>query len=303
VSAAKNRYQFVHKLAAGGTSEVFLARDTISGGRPVAIKRLFGHFAGKSDLVARFRHEAFVLAHLRHPGIPALYEARCEAEQPWLVMDYVPGVDFGRMMSSGRIPRECALAATFALLGALAHAHSCCDTQGRSLRVVHRDVTPSNLLIANTGTVTLIDFGLATSTALTEESPGTLRGTPGYLAPEAITSEAPVDLRADLFAAGVMLYEATVGARLFTGNVVQVMNATAEARVPRLTAIRSDYPPALESVVLRALARRPEDRYSSAEEMAAELADAARRAGWSASPESLGRLARATSVPQGATND
>ena len=292
MTTGHDRYQFVRRLTAGGTSEIFLAYDMAADGRPVALKRLFGNLAAEPSIAARFRHEAFLLAQLCHPAIPVLHEACCEGNQPYLTMAYIPSVDLATLLASECLPPGCALAAVFALLNALGHVHARRDPDGHWLRVVHRDVAPSNVLITEAGTVALVDFGLATSTALADTSPGVFTGTAGYLAPEAITGEAPVDLRADLFAAGIVLYEATVGTRLFPGNKLQAMHSATESRVPYPSEIRPDYPRAVEAVVLKALARMPEDRYASAEEMADDLARAARTVGWSASLKALGNLVR-----------
>jgi serine/threonine protein kinase len=172
------------------------------------------------------------------------------------------------------------------LLDALHHVHTRRGDSDAPLGFVHRDVTPSNILVTADGAVALIDFGLSTSAARSRLAPAPAAGTPGYVAPETFTQEPP-DGRVDVFAAGAILYELTVGARAHPGNRLQAMHSTVEMPAPRPSAAVVGYPRALEEVVLTALARRPDERYASAEQMADHLTRAARAEGIVPSRETL----------------
>lgn len=274
------RYEIVRKIAAGGMCEIFLARDRAIEGvaRPVALKRLFPEHAAQPSAVNMLRHEARVLAQLAHPGVPHVYELGRDGSSCYLAMEFVPGLDMAAMAKGGTLPIDLAITIVIQLLEALAHTHARRDAAGRWLQIVHRDVAPANVLVGPEGTVKLVDFGVATSNARPDE-PGTIRGTPGYIAPEAVTGEAPVDHRADLFAVGVLLYEATLGHRLFAGNHVQIMNAVVQGDVTRPSALDPDYPLLVEEVIMQALAREPWARFASAGEMAAHLEAAAYASG------------------------
>lgn len=282
------RYPVVRKLATGGTSEVFLGRRPEGG--PVALKRLFPHYAAHPAMAAMFQHEARVLAAMDHPAIPRALAHGRDGSTWFLAMEHVPGVDLATLVRAGPLPLEAALAAVLQLLEALDHAHSRRDEEGVPLALVHRDVTAANVLVTRDGAAKLIDFGLAVSRCHPGEPGGSLRGTVGYVAPEAITGESTVDARADLFAAGVVLYELTTGVRPFRGSVLEVMHAVVEGETPSPASERVGYPAALARVVQRALARWPEERFASALEMGEAVAAAARASGCVPSRAALGAV-------------
>jgi serine/threonine protein kinase len=286
-------YSVLESLATGGMAEVFLARDDSDSDNnsdgheaapPVVVKRLFRHYAAQPTVAAMFRHEAQVLGVLAHATFPRLLaHGRDDDGVPFIAMERITGrpISEGSDDGSSTMPLAAAVALVLALLDGLAYAHARCDAAGSPLRIVHRDVTPANVLATADGRVALIDFGVATSALADggDASPGALRGSAGYLAPEAITGDAPVDHRADLFAVGVLLYETTLGVRLFPGGALAAMHAITRGDVPPPTARVPGYPRELERVVLRALARLPGERYASASEMTAHLAAAARACG------------------------
>lgn len=291
------RYIVERKLASGGMSEVFLARDAsaVEIARPVALKRLFPNLAAHPVIVELFRHEARLLAAMAHPLVPHVYDFGRDGPTWFLAMEYIPGVTLDTLAPPGApLPLEHAITIGLQLLEGLAHVHARQDTNGRPLQVIHRDVTSGNVLVTDDGVVRLIDFGIATSTFLRpRDASGALRGTMAYLPPEVITGEGPMDHRVDLFSVGVVLYEITTGARPFAGNSLETMQAIVECAPLPPSRLRPGYPEALEQVILRALAKRPEQRFDSALAMAEQLRRVALVCGWVPSWSALGAFVRA----------
>jgi eukaryotic-like serine/threonine-protein kinase len=264
-----SHYRIEDRLGAGGMGVVYLARD-LALGRLAALKLL----PAESDPAARQRllREAQACARLQHPGIATYYEAGDEGGEVFVAMEYVRGRTLRDVLRDGPLSPERALAVGGTLLEALAHAHAA--------GVLHRDVKPENVMIADDGRVKLLDFGLAkrlapegqgvdqpTLSLLTTE--GAIVGTPGFLAPEQLRGDA-VDERVDLFAVGALLYEAVAGAPAFPGATPMArVAATLSASPAPLAPARG--PAGIERVLARALAREPERRYASAGEFLADL--------------------------------
>ncbi len=249
-------------LATGGMCEILLARD---GSRRVVVKRLHAHLRSDERMRAMFAHEAKLLGTLRHPCVPSLYEYDGDEANPALAMEYFDGVLLHTWTSTGRAmaPNE-AVACVVQLLEGLEHIHRATDAAGAPLEIVHRDVSPANILLATDGTVKLLDFGIATSRELPADAAGSSRGTAGYMAPEVIAGDA-VDARADVFCVGVILHELIVGRRLFGGDRLNAMRATMENAIapPSVAAANAALVP-LDAVMLRVLARDPRDRWPDA---------------------------------------
>jgi serine/threonine protein kinase len=242
----------------------------------VVLKRLHRHCAADPDLVDMFRHEARILAALDHPGILRLVELAPDRGSWMQVLERVDGLDLlGLMTRAKELPLALGVEVVRQLLGALGHAHTRAYANGPPLQVVHRDIAPGNVMVARDGTIKLLDFGIATSLWRPDPDRGRMKGTRGYLSPEAITGEHEVDARSDLFAVGVLLYELTTHRRLFQGSPVVVMAAIAEGPTPSPARAVPGYPPALDLVVRRALARVPTLRFESAAAMSHALEDAA----------------------------
>ncbi len=254
-----NRYRLEAELGRGGMGMVYRAHDTLLD-RPVAIKVL-GEAGGGTEGRLRLMREAQAVAKLDHPHIVPVYDAGEIDGTPFIVMQLVAGQT---LHEAGRLPVPQIIALASQLCAALGHAHQ----RG----VVHRDVKPENVLIAPNGAAQLMDFGLAHSQSasrLTQEE--TLMGTPVYLAPEQILGQ-PVDGRADLYALGVILYELTAGRLPFMGDdVLGVLSQHLHTPPDSPRAHRADLPPALDALIVRLLAKRPEDRPASAEEVRAVL--------------------------------
>jgi len=256
-----SHYHIEDRLGAGGMGVVYLARD-LALGRMVALKVLPEGFA--PDLRERLMREARASARLQHPCIATFHEAGDDDGVAWMAIEYVRGRTLRRRLAEGPLALEQALAVTGSLLEALAHAHAA--------GVLHRDVKPENVMLAEGGGVKLLDFGLAkhlvpeaegadraTLTLIT--SAGAITGTPGYLAPEQIRGET-ADARADLFAVGAVLYESLTGAAAFPGaNPMARLGATLSRDPAPLPAALPD---GLARVVTQALARDPDERPASA---------------------------------------
>ena len=259
-------YEIHSHLGTGGMGEVYRATDTRLD-RTVAIKVLPGHVANDPDLRQRFEREARAASSLNHPHICTLYDIGRQDSLDFLVMEYLEGETLADRLAREPFPLGDAVQAGLAILGALEALHR------RGL--VHRDIKPSNLFLTPHG-VKLLDFGLArpirpdlapTGAKLT--LPGKMVGTPQYMAPEALTGQ-PVDARADLFAAGALLYEMLTAKPPFMGEAIaQVIHAITHENPPVLSG--SAAIAAVDRVIHRALAKKPEDRYQTAEAMAHDL--------------------------------
>ncbi len=281
------RYELEEEIASGGMGTVWRARDEVLG-RPVAVKVLHERLVAEPGLLDRFRLEAVAAARLSHPAVVRVFDTGIDERVCYIVMELFEGRTLETMLADRRRlePDEAVRIVGSALLG-LGHAHR----QG----VVHRDVKPGNILIDRDGFVKVTDFGIAKAALAGEDltTTGNLLGTAGYLAPEQVTG-GPVDARTDLYAAGIVLYEALTGRTPFRGGT-HIATATARLTTdpvpPR--ALRSGIPRELNQAVMRALAREPDERYRSAEEMGAALGEAVPTAARPAPPARDGGADRA----------
>jgi serine/threonine protein kinase len=271
------RYELLHKIAAGGMAEIFLARQWGQGGffRDVVIKRLFPHYAEHDHALRMFQDEARLLSELSHPNIPQVYDLGYADGYWYLAMEHVNGAtlaDLCRTAAKAQKPMPLAVAIGIVsqVCLALHHAHERRDREGQQLRIVHRDVTPQNILISHDAVVKVLDFGVAQSSARVDTDAGAVRGTYAYMGPEQVRGR-PLDKRADVFAAGVILYELTTGRRLFRGSDVEIMTSIVERDVQRPSAHIANYPPELEQIVLQALSRDRGKRTTSAGHLALSL--------------------------------
>jgi eukaryotic-like serine/threonine-protein kinase len=271
------RYELLHKIAAGGMAEVFLARQWGQGGffRDVVIKRLFPHYAEHEHALRMFQDEARLLGELSHPNIPQAYDLGYSDGFWYLAMEHVGGVTLTDLCrTAAKLQRPMPLAVAIGIVSqvciALHHAHERRDREGKALRIVHRDVTPHNIIITHDAVVKVLDFGVAQTSARVDTDAGAVRGTYAYMGPEQVRGK-PLDKRADVFALGVILYELTTGRRLFRGSDVEIMTAIVERDVIPPSRHVPNYPPELEQIVLQALARDRSRRTASAAHLALSL--------------------------------
>ncbi|MCB9620895.1 MAG: protein kinase [Sandaracinus sp.] len=287
------RYELLRKIAAGGMAEIYLARHWGEGGffRDVVIKRLFTNLAEHPTTLRMFQTEARLLAHLAHPNIPQVFDLGF-AEGTWfLTMEYVDGMNVADVWRKGVrarqvMPLHVTLGIVLQVCEALHHAHEASDKAGRPLRIVHRDVTPQNIMLTRDGVAKLMDFGVAKTDARADTEAGTVKGTFSYMAPEQVRGRG-VDRRADVFALGVILYELTTGARLFRGTDVQVMTQIVEQDAPAPSTRMPEYPADLEEIVLAALRRDSRARIASAADLALHLEHLAMRHGLIVGPRAI----------------
>jgi serine/threonine-protein kinase len=266
-------FLLLDRVAIGGMAEVYAAvrRDDPSA-RLQAVKRILPTLAEDRELVAMFLDEARLGVQLAHPGLLAVHELGKHGDGYWIAMDYVAGRDLrallDRLRAAGeRLPVPLAAHVASRVADALDHAHRTRDARGDPLSIVHRDVSPANVMLGFDGSVRIIDFGIAQA-AIRDRPPGpVLRGKFGYMSPEMVRGE-PLDRRSDVFALGAVLHEMLTGERLFTGaSELAVMEKVRAAEVAPPSARAPGLPPALDAVVLRALARDPADRFAWASEL------------------------------------
>jgi serine/threonine-protein kinase len=262
------RYMVMRKLGSGGMADVYLAEDKELG-RRVALKLLNERHANDDQFVERFRREAQSAAGLNHPNIVSIFD-RGQAEGTYYIaMEYLEGRTLKELLiRNGPTPVPIAIDYARQILGALAFAHR----NG----IVHRDIKPHNIVVRKDGRLKVTDFGIARSGASQMTEAGSIVGTAQYLSPEQARG-APVDARSDLYSLGIVLYE------MLTGKVPYTGDAPVEIAMKHLTAIpdppsklRPDVPHDLDAIVMRALAKDPDQRYGSSEEMDADLARVAR---------------------------
>ncbi|MCX7808350.1 MAG: protein kinase, partial [Deltaproteobacteria bacterium] len=230
-------------------------------------------FSEDAEFIHMFIDEARLAGFLRHPGIVPIYEiGRCQSTL-YLVMEYVWGRDLLQVLrtakqSKGHIPYEVSAYIGAKLCEALHYAHTLRDEKGQALNIVHRDVSPQNVLISFDGRVKLIDFGIAkASFRITHTQVGTIKGKMGYMSPEQVRG-LPLDGRSDLFAVGTLLYEMITLRPLFArGSDMEIIQRIRDAEVPPIESIAPRVPKKLAEIVMRALKREPADRFSSGEEM------------------------------------
>jgi len=265
------RYELGELLGIGGMAVVRLATD-VRLNRTVAVKMLRGELAESPDFQARFRRESRAAAALDHPSVVSVYDAGDDVVDgmrvSYIVMEYVPGQTLRDSLGDGALDPRRALEVTADLLGALEASH----VRG----IVHRDVKPANVMVTPDGAVKVMDFGVARavtdmSTSVTKTA--AVIGTAHYLSPEQARGET-VDARSDLYSTGCLLYELLTGRPPFQGDsAISVAYQHVRETAPPPSAFAAGLPPEIDSVVLAALAKRPDERYQSAEQMRAAILD------------------------------
>jgi len=261
-------------------AEVYLGRALQADGRfgpAVAVKRLLPHLTTDAAIVRMFLNEAEITRQIAHPNVVRILDLGNVQAEPFIAMELLEGHSFAELRQTAaqtgrRVPLGVTLRVLTEACRGLDAAHRAVDSKGRELQIVHRDFTPDNIHVSVTGEVKVIDFGIAKSAAVPGGTePGTLKGKFFYMSPEMIAGH-DVDHRADLFAAGVMLYEQLCGRRPFTGlNTEEVLNRISEGRPRRPTEFDPSVPLALELVCLTALSKDPARRFPSLHEFIAAI--------------------------------
>jgi serine/threonine protein kinase len=262
------RYVIVRKLGSGGMADVYLAEDQELG-RRVALKLLDDRHASDEQFVERFRREAQSAAGLNHPSIVSIFDRGYAEGTYYIAMEFLDGRTLKELLvKNGPTPVPIAIDYARQILGALAFAHR----NG----IVHRDIKPHNIVVGGDGRLKVTDFGIARSGASQMTEAGSIVGTAQYLSPEQARG-APVDPRSDLYSLGIVLYEMLTGRVPFTGDTPVEIAMKHLSQVPEPPSkLRSGVPHDLDAIVMRALAKDPDQRYASAEEMDADLARVAR---------------------------
>jgi serine/threonine protein kinase len=269
------RYLLLERLAIGGMAEVWLAEVRGQPGRRYAVKRLLPTLADDPAFVTMFLDEARIGAQLDHPGIVPVHDLGREGSSYFMAMDYLAGQDLRALLArlrhdGSRLPPALSAFVVAEAARALDHAHRALGHDGAPLHVVHRDLSPANVLLGYDGRVAVIDFGIAQAALRAHREDAVLRGKFGYLSPEQVRG-LPVDRRADVFSLGAVLHELLTGHRLFHGpSDLAVLERVRAAQVRPPSERNPAVPPALDAVVLRALSREPADR----QPWASDLADA-----------------------------
>ena len=280
------RYTPIRRLGSGGMGDVLLGRDEGDPGmsRRVAIKRIRAELASNPHFREMFRREARVGLLLSHPNIVHVYDVSATDDELMLVMEYVEGRTLHDVLAAaaagGRaIPLDVVMALALDAARGLHYAHDLRDEDGEPLHIVHRDLSPKNLLVSVDGDGKILDFGVAKATIAVDDSEGVeLKGKPGYLSPEQARLE-PVDHRSDIYTLGILLWEMTTGRRLYpVRGALEALEVIGRRPIPSLAEVRP-VPPGWEGVVRRALSADVAGRYSTARDLQLDIEEVARSAG------------------------
>jgi serine/threonine protein kinase len=309
VGTQVGRYTVVRHLASGGMAELFIAKQEAMGGfeKPVVLKLLQPRYAENPRVVSMFLDEARLAAKLNHPSIVHLYDVADEGGMKYIAMEYIHGETAADIVKRGLavnnyLPLEHAVHIVRQTAAGLAYAHERRESDGHVLRIVHRDVSPTNILVSFEGQTKIVDFGIARAQDELREESGTRPGKASYMSPEQVRGE-PADYRSDIFSLGIILYELTLCQRLYRGAPEVMMRKIVEDKVTPPTAINRDYPPPLELIVMRALEKRPEDRYQSAEEMSHDLEEFLEESGLRSGNRRMSIYMQELFAPDAATSD
>jgi eukaryotic-like serine/threonine-protein kinase len=275
------RYEIVKHLASGGMAEVLLARATgiENFERYVVVKRIHRERAKNEQVVKMFLDEARLAASLHHTNIVQVHDIGQDNGEYFFAMEYVHGEDLRRLLThlsakKQQLPIEHVLTIIMSTAAALHYAHEMKGAGGKPLGLVHRDVSPANVIVGFDGNVKVVDFGIAKATVRsTETQSGILKGKISYMAPEQCLSE-PVDRRSDVFALGIVLFELYTVRRLFKGaSEYLTMTSIVQGNIPKPSTYRPEIPPELEAIMMKALAMDPAQRYQTADELRVALKD------------------------------
>ncbi|GMV42067.1 MAG: hypothetical protein AMXMBFR64_37830 [Myxococcales bacterium] len=269
------RYFLVRRIGSGGMGEVWLAKARGAAGfeKSVVIKRILPHLGNDPEFLQRLVEEGRLVVQLTHGNIVQVYDLEVTDGETYIAMEYVDGFDLRELLRRAPdparpFPPSLALHVIEELSAGLAYAHERTDERGAPLHIVHRDISPSNVMVSRDGAVKLLDFGIARSAGTVSRSvAGTLRGKFPYMSPEQARGE-DLDPRSDLFGVGALAYEMLTGRRPFDDpSELRILERVQRHEPPTVGVVAPEVPPALSALVMRCLMKRPEDRYGSAAEL------------------------------------
>lgn len=282
------KYLLLRRVAVGGMAEIYLALEEIphAGCRFVTIKRIRPDLAHDRDFIDFFLSESRVALKCSHPNLPQTFDLGVVDGVHYLAMEFIRGhtlLDVIRRtyMQSQVVSVGTAVAVGIQIAAALEHAHGLTDVDGKPMEVIHRDVTPQNIMVSTGGIAKLIDFGIVRASVQAHQTrAGTVKGKFSYMAPEQLAGPDHIDQRCDIFALGVCLHETLSGRALFRGKSdADTLRRIRSAEVPDLSQHRADVPPQLSAVILKALERQPQRRFQSATELLAALEEVSEECG------------------------
>jgi serine/threonine protein kinase len=276
-----DRYVLLRRLATGGMAELFLAKQSGLEGfeKVVVLKQILPHLAADEEFVTMFLDEARIAAKLSHPNIAQIYDLGRAENTYYIAMEFVSGRNIQHLMlkqeqRGGRVPVEHACRITAGVCDGLHYAHSRKDYDGTPLSIVHRDISPQNILVSFAGGVKVVDFGIAkASTQLAQTRAGVLKGKYAYMSPEQVKG-AKIDHRSDIFALGLVMYEMLTGARAFERDTsLKTLKAIVQEKPLNPRELNPDIPMEVVKLMSRALETNPEKRYKTAQEMQLAIED------------------------------
>ena len=279
MSDSQVKYILTERIAQGGMAEIHLGKSVGSDGfeRICAFKRILPQYAADAEFVEMFRNEAKVAKQLQNKNIVQVYDFLGDGESYMLVMEFVDGADLRSVLGQSekvkkRIPIEIACYIAIEALSGLGYAHTATDVTGRSMNIIHRDVSPQNILLSYDGDVKITDFGIAkASTGNGNTRTGVLKGKFSYMSPEQASGE-DLDNRTDIFALGIVFYEMLTMTRLFKGEDIVVLNNVREGKIRRPNENKGTQIPAeLEAICMKMLAKKASDRYVTCKEAIRDL--------------------------------
>jgi len=285
-SRVVGRYIMYDEIASGGMASVHLGRlcGAVGFSRMVAIKHLHPHFAGDSEFISMFLDEVRLVSRIQHPNVAAPLDVVLleESEEIFLIMEYIHGQTLARLFKSAvamnvTVPPAISASIMSGALHGLHAAHEAADELGAPLNIVHRDVSPHNIMVGADGVPKVLDFGVAKAVSRIQSTQqGQVKGKVSYMAPEQM-KQGPIDRRADIFAAGIVFWEALTRQRLFEAdNPAAAISKVLEAPIHPPSSKNSAVPPALDTVALKALDRDVNQRFQTASEFAEAIEEAIR---------------------------
>lgn len=269
------KYVLLNRIAVGGMAEIFLARQEGLEGfeKTICIKRIRPHLSSQPNFVRMFLNEAKLAAQLNHPNIVQIYDLGRINDSYFIAMEYISGRDTSRILPKAEklrmpFPMIYALKIASNACEGLYYAHSKTDAYGNPLSVVHRDITPENIIVGFNGTVKIVDFGIAkASTQLEQTRAGEIKGKLSFMSPEQAMGKT-LDHRSDIFSLGAVMYEWITGYKLFTGeNEMAILKNIIDGRIYPPSYFKEDVHPEVEKILMKALEKDVEKRYQSAWEM------------------------------------